>query len=984
MHRKRKSNGHESESSNVSGTGKHHRQALAERLPKTGTGWLFALAWLCFAFVVFVAAQRWYHVPDALPTSASCALFSGERALAHVVQLAGPAVVGSRRVETNAAYIEGTLTRTLHTGGRGTCDPNQLSSEGTRALGLEATLERQFGNGSFELDFSQLGAQCITNTYTNISNIMLRLDPLVGNLSAERNETSTGCPDAIVVNSHFDTAPGSPGASDALTPIGVMLELVRLVVYRSAQHYATYGTSWLRAPLIFLFNGAEEAVLLGSHAFVANHPAINQTAMLVNLESAGAGIGPELLFRYDTRSPWLIRLYADTAPFPHTGCYVQDIFERNLIPAETDFRMFTETAGVTGVDLAFHMHGYTYHTRYDKPSRVDVRSIQHMGENVWALLQAALRERASEIRSAACELRQHRDAVRERVEPLVFFDLLSWKVVHFGHWIASRVYVLIAALLALLVWRPERGIQWYMGSKGMHSKTAVTSPIEVGPAPLTLYRALLALILGVCGGFLASLTVAFMLTSVLPGPRPPLLWYGRHMLVLPCLYGAPALASALTIAARVLSGSRNREGTNSASGLVLRYEQVERAVALYFMSLVLVLGLGLQLTMAYLWALQAGVHVLNSILFRPLRHYKRPGVVVFLRFFLFVVVPQFIHVPPVLTTLETFAPLMGMAGARAKVEFIVAALTAYLTMHWLFMLWLPLLSLHRSWMRGVTRLVVAIFLLAGALLLIPHWFGEVPYTPMAPKRLVVQNVCVQEPVSVPSSISRNAKVRSMNSANRTCLVGVAGLDPYPLERVLPKTRYSKCERNRFAWGYRDQRSIFANVAPLEALVRDAGLQCHPETLSAHRPWSLPVPRLDVTKDVRVHCTAPFQAIAGALNRSTPICRALTLQIQAPRAHWSAMICDAAVRQWSLTTSAPNQGKHRRHFIRHVAGHDTSHMWNVSFVLELDPDEPSVTIDLTSTRYGENQSELAPVFWSSSFPDWVSATYMTSAFASYVV
>ena len=43
-----------------------------------------------------------------------------------------------------------------------------------------------------------------------------------------------------------------------------------------------------RHPIVFLFNGAEESLQQGSHAFSAHHPWAKDVAAIVNLDSAGA------------------------------------------------------------------------------------------------------------------------------------------------------------------------------------------------------------------------------------------------------------------------------------------------------------------------------------------------------------------------------------------------------------------------------------------------------------------------------------------------------------------------------------------------------------------------------------------------------------------------------------------------------------------------------------------------------------------------
>ena len=56
----------------------------------------------------------------------------------------------------------------------------------------------------------------------------------------------------LLIASHFDAGLGSPGASDAASCIGVMLEM--------AHALAADGNSTLAAPVVFLFNGGEETL----------------------------------------------------------------------------------------------------------------------------------------------------------------------------------------------------------------------------------------------------------------------------------------------------------------------------------------------------------------------------------------------------------------------------------------------------------------------------------------------------------------------------------------------------------------------------------------------------------------------------------------------------------------------------------------------------------------------------------------------------
>ena len=40
----------------------------------------------------------------------------------------------------------------------------------------------------------------------------------------------------------------------------------------------------------------------------------------------------------------------------------QDIFDRNLVPADTDYRIYRDYLNVSGLDFAFIRNGFTYHT----------------------------------------------------------------------------------------------------------------------------------------------------------------------------------------------------------------------------------------------------------------------------------------------------------------------------------------------------------------------------------------------------------------------------------------------------------------------------------------------------------------------------------------------------------------------------------------------------------------------------------------------
>jgi Zn-dependent M28 family amino/carboxypeptidase len=114
------------------------------------------------------------------------------------------------------------------------------------------------------------------------------------------------------VNGHFDSPLGSPGASDCGSCVASMLELSRLIL----------DSGWVPPrPVIFLFNGAEELFLLGSHGFIKTHKWNSTIGAFINIEASGSG-GADLVCQSGPGS-WPSRIYAQTAKYPMANSVAQ-------------------------------------------------------------------------------------------------------------------------------------------------------------------------------------------------------------------------------------------------------------------------------------------------------------------------------------------------------------------------------------------------------------------------------------------------------------------------------------------------------------------------------------------------------------------------------------------------------------------------------------------------------------------------------------
>lgn len=226
------------------------------------------------------------------------------------------------------------------------------------------TTADQVSSGAYYLDMKPVG---YVSYHDNVQNIVVRLSP-----SGRKNAS------AVLINCHFDSVPGSPGASDDAFHCAVMLEILRVL---------SHSNQRLLHDIIFLFNGAEESVLQASHGFITQHDWAKNVKAFINLEGCGAG-GKEILFQTGPKSPWLVQMYANNAPHPRGNVIGEELFQSGIIPSDTDFRIFRDFGNIPGFDFANIDNGFVYHTRFDNGHLVPPGSYQHTGDNILALAQA--------------------------------------------------------------------------------------------------------------------------------------------------------------------------------------------------------------------------------------------------------------------------------------------------------------------------------------------------------------------------------------------------------------------------------------------------------------------------------------------------------------------------------------------------------------------------------------------------------------------
>ncbi|KAA8528981.1 hypothetical protein F0562_033531 [Nyssa sinensis] len=289
-------------------------------------------------------------------------------------------------------------------------------------------IEETIVNGSFNMMF--LG-HSITFGYRNHTNIVMRIS------SVDSQDTDP----SVLVNGHFDSPLGSPGAGDCGSCVASMLEIARLTV----------DSGWAPPqPIIFLFNGAEELFMLGSHGFMTTHKWRDTIGAFINVEASGTG-GLDVVCQSGPGA-WPSLVYAQSALYPMANSAAQDVFP--VFPGDTDYRIFSNDYGnIPGLDVIFLLGGYFYHTSYDTVDRLLPGSIQARGDNLFSVIKAFAN--SSKLQNAH-ERESLAIAKGSDDERAIFFDYLSWFIILYSrrqalilHSIPIAIYLLMPLLLRL-------------------------------------------------------------------------------------------------------------------------------------------------------------------------------------------------------------------------------------------------------------------------------------------------------------------------------------------------------------------------------------------------------------------------------------------------------------------------------------------------------------------------------------------------------
>lgn len=902
----------------ISQTNGAHRP-LQSRLQKRLLGQTF---YACLLVFYIGTAMLVSHRQDSLPNVVSSDggaddghVFVGARARQRLAKLVaiGQRTVGSRENEVLSVDY---FLRELE----------ELRTRARPAHRLEFVVQKP--NGSFFLEF----IDGFTSSYRGIQNVIARLAPRDAPPPAADQKHS------LLVNCHFDSAPGSPGASDDAIGCAIMLEILHVLSRRKEA---------LPHPIIFLFNGAEENILQGSHGFITQHKWAKEVAAFVNLEACGAG-GKELLFQASPSDPWLVRAYVDGAVRPFGSIVAEEVFQSGLIPSDTDFRIFRDFGGIPGLDFAFAKNGYVYHTKYDNMDYIPDGSIQHAGDNILGLILKILEARELKDGNTLGP-----DGKMSTVR-MVYYDFLGIIMVNYSVSM-SNLTVRLIVVISLI-------------SMALRMKASATGGRELHRRELALqmWGRVQALLVTVCSwglGLLACVVVALVLTVT----ESTMSWYNRPYLVVGLYYST--MIAALMAVHWGLTLLRRRHAGVATTGLKVLGESKEcddwnilerywDATQLLWLMLVLWLSSKnvLSCYLPTLWAVSTGtvVCVLSHWTLSLGRRGNKLGLLA--AFLGAVLLPLLFTVYLCFNIHMAIMPILGRNGTLGSPEVVVAIMSGVLAIACTSFV-VPLTHVSRDGWRPIAVLS-AVVLLTAVVAMSPLGF---PFsaTPgsVAPQRMLLFNV-----------------ERKFHDRHQKVINQDAGVWTVPLDFNGPRTI-----RKHIGTKY-DMKEVDCN-----------------EHVYCGMPYYFPV----ITKlreTFYVEFPRPIFEKGGTFhllsqNMTRPNVRKLSFEFTGP-SHMGLIISPwegVSLSGWSFTPGKPRKGvgwKNRdTHFVYLSQGVDMG-PWHFWLELQLPPGYPEnkLAVDIAFHTYRlQHYEHKQPAFvkFLDELPEWIHATAWTSSTDLYV-
>jgi hypothetical protein len=207
---------------------------------------------------------------------------------------------------------------------------------------------------------------------------------VVENIIAVHKGTKPG--KSVLATAHYDSVAAGPGIGDDLSGTAIMLELAAVIAGRETKN-----------DVVFLITDGEETGLRGAIAFAERHPLFKQVGVVVNVEARGAS-GPSMMFETGKGNAALVDLFARTVAYPVANSLTYEIYQ--MLPNDTDFSIYRKKANLAGFNFAFSNSASLYHSQNDNLANLDRFTLQHQGDNAFAVVGALADADLGSLRSA--------------------------------------------------------------------------------------------------------------------------------------------------------------------------------------------------------------------------------------------------------------------------------------------------------------------------------------------------------------------------------------------------------------------------------------------------------------------------------------------------------------------------------------------------------------------------------------------------------
>ena len=263
--------------------------------------------------------------------------------------------------------------------------------------------------------------QYLSTGYLQIYNILTRF-------------TSYNSDRVVLIVSHYDSVPNSPGAGDAMLPITAMIEAIR--------HLSLMDNPAIN--IYFLMTDAEEYWAMGALAFIRDNPELlDRIGMVVNLEATGNS-GGLTLFQTSPQPGEMIRLFGRAVPRPIGFSIGNPLYD--ALGFWTDFCMFLHY-DLPGVNLAI-LGGHS--TYYHMPADTYYNLCRNAAYNYLRTVLAFTDYFAENAL----------DTLRQSSTDVVFFPFMPGNLVimsYFKSYIAGIIICILALTYIILNIRTKKG-----------------------------------------------------------------------------------------------------------------------------------------------------------------------------------------------------------------------------------------------------------------------------------------------------------------------------------------------------------------------------------------------------------------------------------------------------------------------------------------------------------------------------------------------